>query len=177
VLVNNAASNPRAEMLNADVDAWNRALAADLVGPWACARAAAQRMIDVGHGGRIVNVTSVLAFVPLEGGGLYCAAKAALEMVTKVMALEWAPHAITVNAVAPGHVATPMNYDDERLATGEIARPVIPLGRAASAEEIASAIVYLASPAASYATGTSLLVDGGLLLPSGPQALLDATGK
>jgi NAD(P)-dependent dehydrogenase (short-subunit alcohol dehydrogenase family) len=93
------------------------------------------------------------------------------------MALEWAQHGITVNAVAPGHTATPMNFDAEQLDGSTIERPVIPLARAGSAEEIASAIAWLASPEASYATGASLLVDGGLLLPTGPQALYDATGR
>jgi NAD(P)-dependent dehydrogenase (short-subunit alcohol dehydrogenase family) len=177
VLVNNAASNPRADMLSATVGEWNETLAVDLVGPWACARAAAERMVAAGRGGRVINITSVLAFSPLTGGGLYCAAKAALELTTKVMALEWAQHGITVNAVAPGHTATPMNYDAQTLAQETIERPVIPLGRAASPEEVASAIAWLASPQASYATGSSLLVDGGLLLPSGPQGLLEATGQ
>jgi NAD(P)-dependent dehydrogenase (short-subunit alcohol dehydrogenase family) len=177
VLVNNAGANFRAEMLTATVDGWSEGLAVDLVGPWACARAAAERMIAAGRGGRVVNITSVLAFAPLAGNGIYCAAKAALEQVTRVMALEWAQHGITVNTVAPGHTATPMNFESEMLDGSTIERPVIPLGRAGSSEEIASAIVYLASPEASYATGSSLLVDGGLLLPSGPQALLDATGR
>jgi NAD(P)-dependent dehydrogenase (short-subunit alcohol dehydrogenase family) len=79
VLVNNAGANVRAEMLTATVDRWTEGLAVDLVGPWACARAAAGRMVAAGRGGRVVNVTSVLAFAPLTGNGIYCAAKAALE--------------------------------------------------------------------------------------------------
>ncbi|HEX7291511.1 MAG TPA: SDR family oxidoreductase [Conexibacter sp.] len=177
VLVNNAGANVRAEMLTTTVDRWTEGLAVDLVGPWACARAAAERMVAAGRGGRIVNVTSVLAFAPLADNGIYCAAKAALEQITRVMALEWARHGITVNAVAPGHTATPMNFAPEELDGSTIERPVIPLGRAGSAEEVASAIAYLASPEASYATGSSLLVDGGLLLPTGPQALDDAMGR
>lgn len=177
VLVNNAATNPRAELLSATVEDWTATLAVDLIGPWACARAAAARMVAAGRGGRVINVTSVLAFVPLAGGGTYCAAKAALEAATKVMALEWAPHGITANTVAPGHTATPMNFDPELLAQDTIERPVIPLGRAADPLEVASAIAYLASSEAAYATGSTLLIDGGLLLPNGPQQLLEATGK
>jgi len=176
VLVNNAAVNPRATVLEETAAGFAHTLAVDLVGPWACARAAARHMIAAGSGGRIVNVSSVLAFVPLAGGAAYCAAKAGLEALTKVMALELAPHGITVNAIAPGHVATPMNYEPGQLAAGEIERPVIPAGRAASPDEIAAAISFLASPDASYATGASLLVDGGLLLASGPQSLQDETG-
>ena len=174
-LVNNAGVNPRTTTLDATVEDWEWTLAVNLVGPWACTRAAAPHMIR-GDGGRIVNITSVLAFAPLEGGGAYCAAKAGLELLTKVMALELAPHGIAVNAVAPGHTATPMNFGDDQLTGERIDRPVIPLARAAAAEEVAKAVAFLASPDASYATGASLLVDGGLLLASGPQSLQDATG-
>jgi NAD(P)-dependent dehydrogenase (short-subunit alcohol dehydrogenase family) len=176
VLVNNAGVNRRAIVLEETVAGFDRTLDVNLVGPWACAQAAARHMIAGRRGGRIVNVTSVLAFVPLEGGGAYGAAKAGLEALTKVLALELAPHGIKVNAVAPGHTATPMNYGPDDLRAATIARPVIPAARAASPDEIAAAIAFLASPAASYATGASLLVDGGLLLASGPQALQRATG-
>jgi NAD(P)-dependent dehydrogenase (short-subunit alcohol dehydrogenase family) len=176
VLVNNAGVNRRATVLEETIEGFDRALAVNLVGPWACAQAAARHMIAGGQGGRIVNVTSVLAFVPLEGGGAYGAAKAGLEALTKVLALELAPHGIKVNAVAPGHTATRMNYGPGDLAAASIERPVIPAARAASPDEIAAAIAFLASPAASYATGASLLVDGGLLLASGPQSLQLATG-
>jgi NAD(P)-dependent dehydrogenase (short-subunit alcohol dehydrogenase family) len=177
VLVNNAGVNRRATVLEETVAGFDRALDVNLVGPWACAQAAARHMIDAGRGGRIVNVTSVLAFVALDGGGAYGAAKAGLELLTKVLALELAPHAIKVNAVAPGHTATPMNYGPDDLEAATIERPVIPAARAAAPDEIAAAIAFLASPAASYATGASLLVDGGLLLASGPQSLQDATGR
>ncbi len=177
VLVNNAGVNRRATVLEETIEGFDRTLAVNLVGPWACAQAAARHMIGAGRGGRIVNVTSVLAFVALDGGGAYGAAKAGLELLTKVLALELAPHAIKVNAVAPGHTATPMNYGPDDLQAATIERPVIPAARAAAPDEIAAAIAFLASPAASYATGASLLVDGGLLLASGPQSLQDATGR
>ena len=169
MLVNNAGVNRRATVLEETIEGFDRTLAVNLVGPWACAQAAARHMIDGGRGGRIVNVTSVLAFVALDGGGAYGAAKAGLELLTKVLALEFAPNAIKVNAVAPGHTATPMNYGPDDLAAATIERPVIPAARAAAPDEIAAAIAFLASPAASYATGASLLVDGGLLLASGPR--------
>jgi hypothetical protein len=134
-------------------------------------------MIDGGRGGRIINITSILARVPLTEGSAYCASKAALQMLTEVMALELAPHSITVNAVAPGHTATPINYAPDELARAtEIPRPVIPAGRAAAPEEIAAAVAYLASPEASYSTGATLLVDGGLMLASGPNTLQQQTG-
>jgi NAD(P)-dependent dehydrogenase (short-subunit alcohol dehydrogenase family) len=176
-LVNNAGVNPRASCLDETLEGWSHTLGANLIGPWACARAAARDMIARGRPGRIVNVTSILAFVPLEGGAAYCAAKAGLDMLTRVMALELAPHGIAVNAVAPGHTATPMNFPEEELRGDPIERPVIPIGRAAAAREIAAAIAFLASGEASYATGASLLVDGGLMLASGPQELQRATGE
>ena len=175
-LVNNAGTNPRATVLEATVEDWEHTIAVDLVGPSACARAAAQRMIGAGQGGRIVNVSSILAFTPLSGGGPYCAAKAGLEALTKVMALEWAEHGITVNAVAPGHTATPMNYGEADLGRDVIEQSTIPTGRAATPDEIAGAIAFLVSEEASYVTGASLLVDGGLLLRSGPEVLQDAIG-
>lgn len=175
VLVNNAGANRRADTLEETVDGFNGALAVNLVGPWAIARAAAARMIADGVPGSIVNVTSILAFEPLGAGGAYGAAKAGLEALTKVMALELARYGIRVNAVAPGHTATPMNYSAEDLAAGPPAPPVIPLGRAARSEEIAETIAFLADRA-TYVTGASLLVDGGLALASGPESLQQRTG-
>ena len=174
-LVNNAGANRRATVLDETVEGFQAALSVNLVGAWACAQAGAARMIADATAGRIVNVTSILASEPLTAGGAYCAAKAGLEALTKVMALEWAQHGILVNAVAPGHTATPLNYSEEELGPGEtLARPVIPLGRAADAGEIADAIAFFATTG-SYVTGASLMVDGGLRLASGPEALQDAT--
>ena len=120
-------------------------------------------MVRAGNGGRIVNVTSVHEHVPLPGSSAYCAAKGGLGLLTKVMALELAEHGITVNAVAPGEIATPMtgaHEEDPRA----LERPGIPAGRPGDAREIAYAIAFLASPEASYVTGESFVIDGGLLL-------------
>src|SRR5918993_163880 len=126
-------------------------------------QAAARRMVAAGRGGRIVNVTSVHEHVPLEGSSAYCAAKGGLGLLTKVMALELAPHGITVNAVAPGEIATAMTGNED-TDPGTVERPGIPLGRPGHAREIAAAVAWLASEEASYATGASFVVDGGLLL-------------
>ena len=113
--------------------------------------------------GRIINVTSVHEHVPLKGSSAYCAAKGGLGLLTKVMALELAEHGITVNSIAPGEIATRMTGNEDIDPHTED-RPMIPAGRPGYAREIADFVVFLASPQASYATGGSFVVDGGLML-------------
>src|SRR3954469_16899225 len=163
VFVNNAGTGHQTPFLEVPLDEWQHVIDVDLTGAFVCAQEAAKRMVAAGRGGRIVNVTSVHEHVPLRGSSAYCAAKGGLGLLTKVMAVELAEHGITVNAVAPGEIATPMTgAEDEDPAT--IDRPMIPAGRPGHAREIATAIAYLASPEASYVTGESHVVDGGLLL-------------
>jgi NAD(P)-dependent dehydrogenase (short-subunit alcohol dehydrogenase family) len=163
VLVNNAGTGVATPFLDQTLEDWRHVIDVDLTGAFVCAQAAARRMVAAGRGGRIVNVTSVHEHVPLEGAAAYCAAKGGLGLLTKVMALELAGHGITVNSVAPGEIATEMTgNEDTDPATVE--RPGIPLGRPGHAREIASAVAWVASEEASYATGASFVVDGGLLL-------------
>lgn len=164
VFVNNAGVNRRCSVLDETVDDWNRLLAADLTGPFFCAQVAARRMVAARTGGRIVNVTSIHEHEPILGGAAYCTAKAGLGLLTKVMALELAPHGITVNSIAPGETATPMNGVADDIDAAAIRRPGIPVGRPARAAEVASLVAYLAGDDAAYMTGASLLVDGGLSL-------------
>jgi NAD(P)-dependent dehydrogenase (short-subunit alcohol dehydrogenase family) len=133
-----------------------------------CLQRAARRMIAAGRGGRIVNITSVHEHQPRVGAAPYCAAKGGLGLLTRTAALELAEHGITVNAVAPGEIATPMTgqEDDDPHSTH---RPGVPLGRPGDAREIAAVVAFLASPAASYVTGASWPVDGGML-QMGPMA-------
>jgi hypothetical protein len=163
VLVNNAGMSNSAPFLELSWEDWRETLSVDLDGPFLCAKRAARRMVEQGRGGRIVNVTSVHEHVPLQESSAYTSAKHGLGGLTKQMALELAEHGITVNAVAPGEIATPMTGNEDVDPT-TIDRPGIPLGRPGSAHEIASIVSWLASPGASYATGHSFVVDGGLLL-------------
>jgi NAD(P)-dependent dehydrogenase (short-subunit alcohol dehydrogenase family) len=120
-------------------------------------------MVEQGRGGRIVNVTSVHEHVPLEGSAGYTAGKHGLGGLTKVMALELAQHGITVNAVAPGEIATKMTGNED-TDPGTEEREGVPLGRPGDANEIGAAAAFLASGEASYITGETLVVDGGMHL-------------
>jgi NAD(P)-dependent dehydrogenase (short-subunit alcohol dehydrogenase family) len=142
---------------------WRDVLDVDLTGAFVCAQRAAQIMVDSGTGGRIINITSVHEHIPLTNAAAYCAAKGGLGLLTKVMALELGEHGITVNSIAPGEIATPMTGAHE-VDPSEEERPALPLRRPGNAHEIAAVVAFLASPDARYATGSSFVVDGGLML-------------
>jgi NAD(P)-dependent dehydrogenase (short-subunit alcohol dehydrogenase family) len=163
VFVNNAGTSRGGPFLDLAYEDWAHTLDVCLNGAFLCAQRAARRMAERGEGGRIVNITSVHEHVPLPESSAYCAAKGGLGLLTKSMALELAEHGITVNSVAPGEIATPMTGADD-VDPRTLERPGIPLGRPGDANEVASLVVYLASPTAEYITGTSLVIDGGLLL-------------
>jgi NAD(P)-dependent dehydrogenase (short-subunit alcohol dehydrogenase family) len=163
VLVNNAGTGAGTPFLEIELAEWRDVLEVDLTGAFLAAQAAARRMVKAGTRGRIVNVTSVHEHVPLLGSTPYVAAKHGLGGLTKSMALELAEHGITVNSVAPGEIATPMTGQEDEDPRDE-ARPGVPLGRPGDAREVAQLIAYLASPAASYTTGASYVIDGGMLL-------------
>ncbi|WP_128380046.1 SDR family oxidoreductase [Streptomyces cavernae] len=168
VLVNNSGTGTMTPFLELDLSSVREVIDVDLVGPFLCGQRAARRMIARGGGGRIVNVTSVHEHQPRVGAAPYCAAKGGLGLLTQVMALELAEHGITVNAVAPGEIATPMTGQEDTDVTTE-PRPGVPLGRPGDAREVAAVIAFLAGPDASYVTGASWVVDGGMLR-MGPQA-------
>jgi NAD(P)-dependent dehydrogenase (short-subunit alcohol dehydrogenase family) len=163
VFVNNAGGGATHPFLEFPLDDFREIIDLNLTGAFVCAQRAARLMVDGGQGGRIVNVTSVHEHVPLRDAAAYCAAKGGLGLLTKVMALELGEHGITVNAVAPGEIATPMTGAEDEDPS-ELDRPALPADRPGNAHEIAEAIAFLARPDARYTTGTSIVVDGGLML-------------
>ena len=154
VLVNNAGLTSAKPALELTADDFDRIFDVDVRGAFLAAKAAALAMDE--RGGSIVNITSVHEHVPRPGFALYAAAKAALGMVTRGLAIELAPRNIRVNAVAPGAIFTERNAEADELAEE------IPLGRAGRPEEVAGLVSYLVSDEARYVTGASYLIDGGL---------------
>jgi NAD(P)-dependent dehydrogenase (short-subunit alcohol dehydrogenase family) len=163
VLVNNAGGSGRQSFLETSLEAWRGALDLNLTGAFVCAQRAARMMVESGTRGRIINITSVHEHIPLPNAAAYCVAKGGLGLLTKVMALELGLHGITVNAIAPGEIATPMTGAQD-VDPAQLERPALPLQRPGSAHEIAAFVAFLASDEASYATGSSFVVDGGLML-------------
>jgi NAD(P)-dependent dehydrogenase (short-subunit alcohol dehydrogenase family) len=161
VLVNNAGVGIATPLVDIDFDAWRKVLAVDLDGAFLCLQRAARRMIGAGRGGRIVNITSVHEHQPKVGSAPYCAAKGGLGLLTKVAAIELAEHGITVNAVAPGDVATRMSGKEDEDPHA-VERPGVPLRRPGDAREIAAVVAFLCSAQAAYVTGASWIVDGGM---------------
>lgn len=166
ILINNAGIAIRRPAIELSLPDWERVVSVNMTGVFLCARTAARHMIAAGTGGAIVNTASIMG---LSGGGLYPnisyqATKGAIVNMTRALAVEWAPHKIRVNAVAPTYVRTPLIAPI--LQQPELVQRIesmTPLGRLAEPEEVAAAILFLASPAASMITGHTLPVDGGFL--------------
>lgn len=156
-------------LLDLDLARWREVLSVDLDGAFVCLQAAARHLVEQGAGGRIVAITSVHEHAPRVGSGPYCAAKGGLGLLVQVAALELAEHGITVNAVAPGEIATPMTgQEDDDVLTGH-RRPGVPVARPGDAREVAAVVRFLCGPEAGYVTGASWAVDGGMLR-MGPMA-------
>jgi glucose 1-dehydrogenase len=157
LLVNNAGLATAKPFLDLGVDDFDLTFHVDVRGSFLLAQAAARRMRDSG-GGCIVNITSVHQLIPRPNFAVYASAKAALGMLSPALALELAPYGIRVNNVAPGVIATERNEEDaERL------QPEVPLGRPGKSEEVAALVAWLASDEAAYVTGSTYVIDGGLM--------------
>jgi len=161
-LVNNAGLVRFGPLAELSVEDWRQVVDVNLTGTFIVGRAAARRMAEAG-GGAIVNITSVNGLVPAALGGAYGSTKAALQLLTQQMAVEWGPSGIRVNAVAPGFIDAGMSepiYADPE--TRRVRSGGVPLKRLGTAEEVADAVLFLLSDRAAYITGHNLVVDGGV---------------
>lgn len=164
IWVNNAASLMVKPFLETTSDDWHGLLAANLHGYYYGSRAAIRQMVAQGHGGRVINVTSVVDIQPIAELSAYVTAKGGVLGLTKTLAVEFGPYGITVNALSPGATDTPLNQVAYTPQVRKTYNERIPLGHIASPEEIADPFVFLASDASRYVTGIELVVDGGIVL-------------
>ncbi len=159
ILVNNAGIEIVESAVECSDDNWHRTLETNLIGYFNCAKAVGIQMIEQGRGGSIINVSSIASSIAIPGLLAYSSSKSAVNQLTRVLACEWAEYGIRVNAVAPGYMENVMR--DGRMSPIEHVSRVTPMARRGRPDELVGPIVFLASNAASYVTGTVLFVDGG----------------
>ena len=175
VLVNNAGiGGPDTDVADTSLAEFRRVLDVNLTGTFLMCRAVAKVMIGQGRGGAIVNMGSVFGQQGVAGGAGYCASKAGIALLTQSLALELAPHSIRVNTIAPGNMATEMHWDELRSRAARsgttfdqqvtMVKAAVPLGRHGTGDDIAGTVAWLVSPDASYITGQTIGVNGGIWL-------------
>jgi glucose 1-dehydrogenase len=168
IMVNNAGMERKMPFLKTPFEVWQETIAVNLTGTWLGCQAAAKQMVAQGDGGRIVNVSSVHEDLAMPTNSPYCATKGGVRMLMRTLAVELAPHDITVNNIAPGAIETPMDApleqdpDEMKELLSEI-----PMGRMGKPEEVANLALFLASDDSSYVTGSALFVDGGMTRHAG----------
>jgi glucose 1-dehydrogenase len=168
IFVNNAGIEKKVAFVDYPLDAWQKIMAVNLTGPFLCSQAAARQMIRQGKGGRIINISSIHEDLPMPTNAPYCASKGGLRMLMRTIAVELAPHQITVNNIGPGAIYTPIDKDvesDPKLNDQILAE--IPMARWGKPEEVAQLALYLASDSAAYVTGSTYFIDGGMLRNAG----------
>jgi NAD(P)-dependent dehydrogenase (short-subunit alcohol dehydrogenase family) len=163
IMVNNAGTTAVKPSADLEAEAWDRTVKTDLYGVFYGCQSAGRLMLEQGRGGCIINITSIYGICAAPMRAAYCASKAGANMLTQVMAVEWAAHGIRVNAIAPGYVRTELVQG--LIDTGRMDVPSIekrtPLGRMAEARDVEGMAVFLASDEAAYVTGSIMTVDGG----------------
>jgi len=161
ILINSAGVNIRGASDQLSEADWDTVIDINLKGTFLCCRAFGPRMVKRGWG-RVVNMGSILSVIGIPGRAPYASAKAGVMNLTRVLALEWAGSGVTANAICPGPFATEMNRAllDDPVKYQEFVKQ-IPMGRWGELHELAGAALFLASPASSFVTGSSLFVDGG----------------
>lgn len=162
VLVNSAGISCNAPALDLTLDTWNQAIAVNLTGTFLCSREAARHMIPQG-GGNIINIGSMFGSVAGPRRAGYCVTKSGVDMLSRVLAVEWADHKIRVNTIAPGYVSTELvkNLVAEGKLDESALRRRTPLRRLANAPEIAELTAFIASERSSFITGQTITIDGG----------------
>jgi glucose 1-dehydrogenase len=168
ILVNNAGIEKKFAFVDYPLQEWQKIIAVNLTGPFLCAQVAAKQMIAQGAGGRIINISSIHEDLPMVMNAAYSASKGGLRMLMRTIAVELAPHQITVNNIGPGAIFTPIDKEvEENPKLNDQLMAEIPLRRWGKPEEVAQLAVYLASEDASYVTGSTHFIDGGMLRNAG----------